>query len=91
MSVISDMSAEMFRPPINRAMKIIDRSFFKKTIPTSAARILDQRQISKCRSDLHHDLLKLDRMQAVKVVRDSQGNCGKALLLKPVVQVNGRR
>lgn len=72
-------------------MKTLDRSFFQKTIPTSAARILDQRQISKCRGELHNDLLKLDRMQAVKIVKDTQGKEGKALLLKPVVKADGTR
>jgi len=80
----------MFRPPVNRAISVLDRSFFKRKIPISAARILDQRQISKCRTELQYDLLKFDRMQAVRSIRDPQGQEGKALLLKPVVKADGK-
>lgn len=76
---------DMFRPPINRAMRALDRSFFEKSIPISAARISDNKQISKYRTELGHDLLRLDRVSAVRSVRDSDGQEGKALLLKPEV------
>ena len=79
----------MFRPPINRAMRALDRSFFKKSIPISAARIFDNKQISKYRSELGHDLLKLDRMQSVQSVRDAEGQEAKALLLRPEVKPDG--
>lgn len=76
----------MFRPPINRAMRALDRSFFKKSVPLSAARIRDNKQISKYRTELGHDLLRLDRMPAVRSVRDSDGQEAKALLLRPEVK-----
>ena len=79
----------MFRPPINRAMRTLDRSFFQKSIPLSAARIRDNKQISKYRTELGHDLLKLDRMSAVRPVRDSEGQEAKALLLRPEVKPDG--
>ena len=79
----------MFRPPINRAMRALDRSFFQKSILLSAARIRDKKQISKYRSELSHDLLKLDRMQAVRSVKDSEGQETKALLLRPGVKQDG--
>lgn len=79
----------MFRPPINRAMRSLDRSFFKKTIPLSAARIRDNKQISKFRTELGRDLLKFDRIPAVRAVRDSQGQEAKALLLRPEVKPDG--
>lgn len=79
----------MFRPPINRAMRALDRSFFKKSVPLSAARILDNKQISKYRTELRHDLLRLDRMPAVRSVRDSDGQEAKALLLRPEVKPDG--
>lgn len=81
---------EMFRPPINRAMRSLDRAFFKRTLPTSAARINDRKQITKYRSDLHFDILKLDRMQTVVSVRDPQGADAKALLLKPGIRFDGK-
>ena len=81
--------ANMFRPPVNRAMRVLDRSFFKKSVSLAAARVFDIKQISKFRTDLSYDLLKLDRMSAVKTVRDAQGEEGKALLLKPEVKSDG--
>lgn len=83
-------SPEMFRPPVNRAMRILDRPLFNKTIQTSVARIIDRKQISKCRKELHHDILKLDRMSAVRAVQDPHGGEAKALLLKPEVKPDGK-
>ncbi len=91
MTVISKpLDLDMFRPPVNRAMQVLDRAFFKRSIPTSAARVLDRKQITKCRNDLHFDILKLDRMQAVVSVRDPQGADAKALLLKPEIRSDGK-
>ena len=79
----------MFRPPVNRAMRVLDRSFFQKSIPISAARIRDNKQISKCRAELGHDTLKLDRLQSIRSIRDSEGQETKALLLRPEVKQDG--
>lgn len=83
-------ASDMFRPPVNRAMRALDRSFFQKSIPISAARICDNKQISKYRTELGHDLLKLERVSAVRSVRDFDGQEGKALLLKPEVNPDGK-
>ena len=83
------LESAMFRPPINRAMRALDRSFFQKSIPLSAAKIRDNKQISKYRTELGHDLLRLDRMPTVRSVRDSQGQEAKALLLRPEVKQDG--
>ncbi|CAD6574698.1 MAG: tRNA(m(1)G37)methyltransferase [Alectoria sarmentosa] len=69
-------------------MRALDRSFFQKSIPLSAARIRDNKQISRYRTELGHDLLKLDRMPAVRSVWDSNGQEAKALLLRPEVKPN---
>ena len=82
-------TTEMFRPPVNRAMQVLDRPFFNKVIKTSAAMIIDRKQISKFKDDLGPDILKLDRMQAVRSVQDPHGGEAKALLLKPEVKRNG--
>ena len=83
------LDSTMFRPPVNRAMRVLDRSFFQKSVPISAARILDNKQISKYRAELGHDMLRLDRMQTVRSVRDSEGQEAKALLLRPEVKQDG--
>ena len=79
----------MFRPPVDRAMRVLDRSFFQKSIPIAAVRIRDHRQISKYRAELGRDTLRLDRMQTVRSVRDSEGQETKALLLRPEVKLDG--
>ncbi|KAH0538844.1 hypothetical protein FGG08_004561 [Glutinoglossum americanum] len=82
----------LFRPPINRAMRILDRSFFTKEIPLSAARIFDNRHITKCRTELSWDLLKLERISSVRVDPDPglAGEGKRCLLLRPEVKVDDR-
>lgn len=84
---------EMFRPPINRAMKVLDRSFFKKTIPISAARILDIKNASKLRLDLQKskDILFVDRLSniALDPVEEYAKAGKKCILLRPQVTESG--
>lgn len=70
-------------------MRALDRSFFQKSIPLSAARIRDNKQISKYWTELGCDVLKLDRIPVVRSVWDSDGQEAKALLLRPEVKSNG--
>lgn len=79
----------MFRPPVNRAMRALDRPFFQKTIPLAAARVLQAKNIAKCRTDLHDELLKLERVSAVK--QDQQRKDSKVLLLKPEIRPDSKR
>lgn len=66
----SDLS-EMFRPPVNRAMRVLDRSFFKKTIPLSAATIFKPSDISSVRKQLEmsKDMLGLPRMSNIQEIQ----------------------
>ena len=89
---MSDEPSDMFAPPVNRAMKVLDRSFFQRTIPASAARIFSPKDISRVRTDLDRsrDTLKtrLDGVQPdPDAARAAKG--GKCLLLKPEVVHNG--
>jgi tRNA (guanine37-N1)-methyltransferase len=92
------MSAEstaddMFAPPINRAMKVLDRSFFQKTVPASAARIFNPKDIATCRTALiqSHDALANNRIHPIRAdpeeSRAQKG--GKCILLRPEVLHNG--
>ena len=74
----------MFRPPINRAMRVLDRSYFQKKVPLAAARILEKKHIARCRNELGNDLLKLERVSVVK--DDPEDKNLKALLLRPEVK-----
>lgn len=78
------MDDTMFRPPINRAMKALDRTHFYKKIPLAAARVFDSRNIAKCRTELHEELLNIDRIQTVK--QDPEQKALKTLLLKPEIR-----
>ncbi|KAL8826697.1 MAG: hypothetical protein Q9191_003644 [Dirinaria sp. TL-2023a] len=74
----------MFGPPVNRAMRILDRSFFNKKIPLAAARVLDRKTISKYRSTLGNDLLSIDRVAIVR--QDPYQHDLKILLLNPKIK-----
>jgi hypothetical protein len=71
----------------------LDRSLFTKKIPIAAARILDNKNISKYRTQLEtaKDILKLDRLGTVRSDPDESlaSKGGKCLLLKPEVKPGG--
>lgn len=48
----SSLTDEMFRPPVNRAMRVLDRSFFQKDIKLAAAHVKDSTNISSVRTQL---------------------------------------
>ncbi|PSN63110.1 hypothetical protein BS50DRAFT_530730 [Corynespora cassiicola Philippines] len=87
------MSApDMFAPPVNRAMKVLDRAFFQKTVPTSAARIFNPRDIARCRTELDRskDSLGLSRITPIRSdPSDEHAKKGsKCILLRPEVLHN---
>jgi tRNA (guanine37-N1)-methyltransferase len=83
-----DVDSEMFRPPINRLMKVLDRPFFQKKIRLSAAQIIDAKDISKTRAELKSDLLCRARMK--NIVSVPEHDCqAKALLLRPGIKNEG--
>ena len=89
----TEATTDMFAPPVNRAMKVLDRSFFQKTIPTSAARIFNPKDISRCRKELtaSKDTLPSNRIDPIRADPDlgraTKGS--KCLLLRPEVVHSG--
>lgn len=83
---------DMFRCPVNRAMRVLDRSFFSKRTPLTAARIFDKKNISKCRGELiaSGDSFYLDRYASVRA-DDGEGGDPKrkCVLLKPEIKHDG--
>lgn len=83
----------MLRPPINRAMRKLDRAFFKRAFPIAAARISSNKDISPCRTLLlkSKDMLSLERFSTVQPDPDErlsqQGQ--KCLLLSQKVKHDG--
>lgn len=84
----------MFRPPMNRSMRTLDRTFFKKTIPTSAARILDNKDISLCRKVLENskEALIQNRIAPVRPdpVEERALRGGKCIILRPEIKHDDR-
>lgn len=81
--------ADLFLPPVNRSMKELDRSFFKKTIPLAAAYIQNPRAISAVRNTLtkSHEMLRIGQ---IKPLQDDPNRPGaKALILQPHVKPSG--
>lgn len=87
------MCDDMFRPPINRAMRTLDRSFFQKKVPISAARIYNNQHISQCRKELEKsgDMLALERIATVRPdpVPDLASGGRRCLLLRPEIKHHG--
>jgi hypothetical protein len=93
-SSLGSEAMALFRPPIHRsAAAVLDRALFSKTIPLAAARIADNKHISRYRTQLDksRDLLHLERQLSVRPDPEptlaSKG--GKCLLLQPEVKVDG--
>ena len=84
--------AEMFRPPINRSMRVLDRSFFRKKVPLAAARVFDQRNIPLLRTELKSDVLQVERIPTVTVDPRAQDKktAAKSVLLRPEIRPDGR-
>jgi hypothetical protein len=87
--------ASSLRPPINRAMKSLDRAFFSLTVPISAARVFQNQCLSKLRSQLlkTSDLTEIDRLSPI--ARDPEPELAaagrKCLLLRSDLKHNGRK
>ncbi|KAJ9263119.1 hypothetical protein DTO195F2_3097 [Paecilomyces variotii] len=83
----SELSA-MFRPPVNRAMRVLDRSFFRKTIPISAATVLKTSDISRVRNELlrSRDLLAVPRLNPIRVAQGDNADQKKCVLLREGVK-----
>ncbi|KAB8356677.1 hypothetical protein FH972_024253 [Carpinus fangiana] len=73
----------MFRPPVNRAMRILDRSFFQKDVHLAAARIFDVRNISRIRAELQKSKDILARRAVMPVQPDPVDVSKKCILLRP--------
>lgn len=82
---------ELFQPPVNRSMKTLDKSFFRKVIPLAAASVSDVKQITNVRRELEKssDILKIN---PIKPLREDETTPGaKCFLLTPSIVANGMR
>lgn len=87
----------MFRPPVNRAMRVLDRPFFKKTVPLASATVMETRNIGPFLNELEKtkDLLNKPRVipvhpvQEVKQEDEAADRRRKCLLLKEEIKADG--
>jgi len=85
----------MFRPPVHRAMRVLDRNFFKTETSISAARVFDIKQLSRIRGAIvkSKDILDVRQLHPIQSVpaalkgdmKDEQ----KCILLRPGVVHDG--
>ncbi|KAA8902483.1 guanine(37)-N1-methyltransferase [Sphaerosporella brunnea] len=76
--------SSLFLPPVQRSMRVLDRSLFKKTIPTSAARVFNPRDISRVQKECSADLLRIKRVQLMP--EDPENKPKKLILFRPEVK-----
>lgn len=81
-------AAEIALPPVNRDMKDLDRSFFKKTVQTSAMTVFNPRDIQKVRSKIASSRDLLSATTIKPVVEDETNPGAKCVILKPHVKLS---
>ena len=79
----------MFQPPVNRSMQVLDRCFFKKTVPLSALSVFEDKNLSKVRSVLQRNG---DILQTIlRPIRPDETIPGrKCILMRPGIVATGR-
>ncbi|OJJ48535.1 hypothetical protein ASPZODRAFT_158221 [Penicilliopsis zonata CBS 506.65] len=72
---------EMFRPPVNRAMRVLDRSAFRKAIPLAAATVFKTSDISRVRKELMRgrDALIIPRLNNIQEIKEKEDGGGEIL------------
>lgn len=80
--------ARFLLPPVNRLMPALDRGFFKKTVPLTAARIFDQSQLPTIRQRIEIDLLEEKRFQTR--IQIGKATESEVLVLRPQVRFDGK-
>ena len=78
----SDVPLE-FLPPVNRAMRQLDKSFFSKTVNVSAATIFDPKDIFPVRKTLESTRENLSISPIKSIVPSPEFPGAKCILLKP--------
>ena len=81
--------AKMFRPPVNRTMRVLDRPYFNTVFPIAAAKVRDWQKINGLKTRLRKEMLELERRKPVENVTEAPGEISKVILLKPDITPNG--
>ena len=85
-------SGEMIRPPVNYAMRMLDRAFFRKDLALTAARVTDKKLLGSVLRSLEKskDVLRLERFPSIVSDPDTAAHeDGKCVLLRSDIRVEG--
>jgi len=80
---------EIYRPPINRSMRVLDRSFFQKTIPIAAATVFEDQNISLVRGKVQSAGHLFGVYSIKSIVPDETVPGRKCILLQPGIRATG--
>lgn len=80
---------ELFLPPVNRAMRVLDRSFFQKRIRLTAANIFNIKNQTRVKRECLQDVLDAPRIKPFVKTPWRQDGERTLLLLKPSIKVDG--
>jgi hypothetical protein len=80
---------EIYRPPINRSMRVLDRSFFQRTIPIAAATVFEDRNLSTVRGKVQNAGHLFGVFSIKAIVPDETVPGRKCILLRPGIMATG--
>ena len=83
------MVLSRFSPPVNRAMRTLDRAFFKKMVPVTAARVLDATLLHTIRERVLKDLIPFERFNQRYLFNSKLDIETPLLILRPKVKYDG--
>jgi tRNA (guanine37-N1)-methyltransferase len=91
---MSDSPGMFSLPVVRSAGAVLDKTQLARRIPLAAARVLNNKNISKLRTqlDASRDLLRVERVASVREDPEAgvAARGGKCLLLRQEIEVKGR-
>jgi len=87
------MFLSRFLPPVNRAMRTLDRAFFKETVPVTAARVLDldPTLVHTIKEKVLKDLIPFERFNQRYIFNSKLDTETTLLILRPEVKYDGMK
>ncbi|KAK5316244.1 tRNA(m(1)G37)methyltransferase [Exophiala xenobiotica] len=89
-SMSTTTAAEIALPPVNRDMKVLDRSFFKRKVDTSALTIFNPKDIQKVKAKVTSSRDLLSATTIKPVIDDETTPGARCILLKPHINASDR-
>ncbi|PWW74842.1 hypothetical protein C7212DRAFT_282534 [Tuber magnatum] len=80
------MFLSRFLPPVDRAMRTLNRAFFKKVVPVTAARVLDATLLHTIKEKILKDMIPFERFNVRYDFNSKLGIETPLLILRPEVK-----